>query len=172
MKAAPVKGLDPAGPLGENAAKIVLTRLDELCGFMPRAGDPRRVKALHDMRIAAKRLRYVLEVTGPAFDRDAVAAVDEIKQLQEILGEIHDCDVQIPEVDEFLHRIMTSDARAVTRGDEPPDRDAYAGLVALGVQLRARRDLLFVEFLKLWQDWQSRDVTGMLRRAVDHPSRG
>lgn len=172
MKAAPVKGLDPAGPLGFNAAKIVLARLDELCAFMPKAGDPRRVKALHDMRIAAKRLRYILEVTGPAFGPGAEVAVGEIKALQEILGEIHDCDVQMPEVDEFLHRVMSSDARAVTRGDEPPDRDTYAGLVALGVQLRARRDLLFVEFLKLWQDWQSRDVTGMLRRAVEPPARG
>ena len=45
----------------------MLVRLDELCGFMPRAADPDEVVALHDMRIAAKRLRYILEVTGPCF---------------------------------------------------------------------------------------------------------
>ena len=63
MKARRVKGLDPEGPLADNAGRIVLVRLDELCSFMPRASDPEEVVALHDMRIAAKRLRYVLEVT-------------------------------------------------------------------------------------------------------------
>ena len=67
MKARRVKGLDPAAPLADNAARIVRVRLDELCSFMPRATDPSEIVALHDMRIAAKRLRYVLEVTGPVF---------------------------------------------------------------------------------------------------------
>jgi CHAD domain-containing protein len=31
------------------------------------AADPREVEALHDMRIAAKRLRYILEITEPCF---------------------------------------------------------------------------------------------------------
>ena len=170
MKAAKVKQLDPSGPLGANAARIVLTRLDELCAFMPRAGDPREVRALHDMRIAAKRLRYVLEVTGELFGADDVLA--DLKELQDLLGEIHDCDVQIPEIDEFLQRVMASDARAVARGGQPPNPDAYAGLVALGVQLRARRDVLFVDFVKLWQEWQRRGVTDALRDAVEPATRG
>ena len=65
MKARRVAGLDPEGTLADNAERIVLVRLDELCSFMPRAADPDEVVALHDMRIAAKRLRYILEVCGP-----------------------------------------------------------------------------------------------------------
>ena len=64
MKARKVKGLDPAEPLADNAERIVRVRLDEMCGFMPQAADPSEVVALHDMRIAAKRLRYILEITG------------------------------------------------------------------------------------------------------------
>ena len=64
MKAKQVKGLDPAGPLADNARRIVTTRLAELRSFDPH-GDP---VELHNMRIAAKRLRYVCELTGPALD--------------------------------------------------------------------------------------------------------
>ena len=67
MKARRVKGLEPEAPLADNAERIVRVRLDELTSFMPKALDPDEVVALHDMRIAAKRLRYVLEVTGSCF---------------------------------------------------------------------------------------------------------
>ncbi len=68
VKARPVKKLDPSRSLGENAARIVQVRLDEMLAFAPRALDG-KTKAQHDMRIAAKRLRYVLEVTGFCFGK-------------------------------------------------------------------------------------------------------
>ena len=48
------------------------------------------------MRIAAKRLRYVLEIVGPCFGPEADAARDAARRLQSVLGEIHDCDVMLP----------------------------------------------------------------------------
>ena len=78
MKARRVKGLDPAGPLADQLERIVLVRLDELCGFWPRVTDPREVEALHDMRIAAKRLRYLLEVSDGLFGPYAEKAVKRL----------------------------------------------------------------------------------------------
>ena len=144
MKARRVKGLDPAAPLADNAARIVRVRLDELCSFMPRAADPEEVVALHDMRIAAKRLRYVLEVDRAVFGDYAERATRMTKDLQDLLGEIHDCDVQIPEVRAFLEELEAAGRRrargARRRGrrsrpaaaprDAPHRRD-YAGLAAL-----------------------------------------
>ena len=102
MKARRVKGLDCDGSLGDNAQRIVATRLDELCAFVPRAFDPAQVEALHDMRIAAKRLRYVLEVTESCFGPYAPEAGKRTKELQDLLGEIHDCDVLVPRVLEIV----------------------------------------------------------------------
>jgi len=170
MKARNVKGLDPEGTLGDNAERIVRVRLDELCSFMPKAADPSEVVALHDMRIAAKRLRYVLEVTGPCFGPYASNAVKLVKDLQDLLGEIHDCDVQLPEVDAFLHELMEEDA--ATAGMSPkdlatvPNRRAYAGLVALQVHLRARRRGLFEQFLELWRDYERKGFAARLAFAV------
>ena len=63
MKAARVKKLDPRAPLIDNAARILVVRLDELRSFIPDALDRNKETEQHDLRIAAKRLRYVLELT-------------------------------------------------------------------------------------------------------------
>ena len=81
MKARRVKGLEPEAPLADNAERIVRVRLDELTSFVPKALDPGEVVALHDMRIAAKRLRYILEITHRCFGPAAEPAVKVVKEL-------------------------------------------------------------------------------------------
>ena len=170
MKARKVKGLDPEAPLADNAERIVRTRLDELCSFMPAAADPGNVTALHDMRIAAKRLRYILEVTGPVFGPYAKTAVKMTKDVQDLLGEIHDCDVQLPEVAAFLEELIAADAAAAGASPKDlartPNRRTYHGVVALQVHLRARRRALFEDFLALWHDLERKGYAARLAYAV------
>ena len=178
MKARAVDGLDPDGALADNAERIVLVRLDELCGFMPKAADPEEVVALHDMRIAAKRLRYILEVTGPCFGPYAKTATKLVKDLQDLLGEIHDCDVQVPETEAFAERLLAADVAAIhalAAGAEdldpallkqaPHARD-HAGLTALQAHLRARRRLLFDRFLELWAEDERKGFRARLEYAA------
>jgi CHAD domain-containing protein len=166
VKARRVKGLDPARPLAENAERIVRTRLDELCGFMPAAADPAASTELHDMRIAAKRLRYVLEVTGPCFGAYAGTAVKHVKELQDLLGEIHDCDVHLPETAAFLDELIEADVAAVAAGRAAPNHRAYAGLVALQVRLRAERERLFARFLAFWGELERKGFRARLEYAL------
>ena len=167
MKARKVRGLDPATPLGYNAERIVRARLDELCSFMPQAADPAAITALHDMRIAAKRLRYILEITHPCFGPYAGAAVNSIKDCQDVLGEIHDCDVQLPEVRAFLDELVVADATALLDGAaEPPNREAFAGLVALSAELLARRERRFRAFAELWRQLERSGFRARLEYAV------
>lgn len=170
MKAKRVKNLDPEAPLGDNAERIIRVRLDELTSFMPKAADPGEVVALHDMRIAAKRLRYILEVTGDCFGPYAASSVKMVKDLQDLLGEIHDCDVQLPEVAAFLEELMAEDVatagESATDLAKAPNRRAYAGLVALQVHLRARRNALFEQFLELWRDYERKGFAARLAFAI------
>ncbi len=179
MKARKVKGLDPRSPLADNARRIVRTRLEELHGFVPDALDPAEVDALHDMRIAAKRLRYVLEVTGHCFGPYADTARKRTKALQDLIGEIHDCDVLLPLVDVLTARLREDDARTVreaagpgaedleprlaARGPHGPD---YRGLAALAAWLQARRQLLHGRFLQAWADWGRDGVRARLEFAL------
>ena len=50
-------------------------------------------RELHDMRIAAKRLRYALELFADALGPDTAACIERIKEFQEVVGDIHDHDV-------------------------------------------------------------------------------
>lgn len=179
MKARPVKKLDPEGLLGENAARIVKVRLDELVSFTPKALERDRVKAQHDMRIAAKRLRYVLEATGFCFGRPADTARRRARDLQDILGEMHDCDVMLPRVRKHIEQLQAEDAEAVrTKAGQTPDLDprlaaraphrtAYRGLDVLSVYLRARRELLFDRFVAFWARQEETGTWIRLERAVD-----
>jgi hypothetical protein len=178
MKAHPVKKLDPTRSLGENAARIVQVRLDEMLAFAPRALDG-KTKAQHDMRIAAKRLRYVLELTGFVFGKPADTARRRARDLQDILGEIHDCDVMLPRVRDHAKGLQRRDASAVRAkaGRAPdldprlaaraPHRTAYRGLDVLVVYLEARRELLEGRFVDFWRRQEQTGTWVKLQRAVD-----
>lgn len=163
MKAKRVKQLDPAAPLAVNAARIVRVRTAELRSFAPQALEPDGTEAQHDMRIAAKRLRYVLEATGFCFGKAAERARRGARKLQDVLGELHDCDVMAPRIDEELERLRAEAVAAVRAraGDaddlDPqlsaadPRADAFRGLEVLAVHVRARRALSFDRFVALWR---------------------
>jgi CHAD domain-containing protein len=163
MKARRVKGIDPGAPLADNAQRFVHVRLDELFSFVPRVRDPAEVVALHDMRIAAKRLRYVLEVTAETcFGPYAETAVKRARDLQDLLGELHDCDVQLPRVEGLILELREADSVEAYRlgGHAAPDLDpahatgtthatAWRGLETLAIYLKARRALLFDRFIAM-----------------------
>jgi CHAD domain-containing protein len=124
VKARAIEGLDPSGPLSPNVDRIVSVRLDELRGFVDEALAPEASEAQHDMRIAAKRLRYVLEIFAPCLGEEAEAARIAAKRLQSVLGDLHDCDLMLPKVEQI------------------------DSVVAV---LSARRQRLFQDFVELWQ---------------------
>ena len=170
MRARQVSGLDAAMPLADAAERIVAMRLRELCGLAERAQDPDRVEALHDTRIAAKRLRYVLEITSPCLGPYAETATKRAKDIQDLLGEVHDCDVMLPRLDQLRARIRDKDAAYLvgTRGTggTPPNAAAYRGIERLAVELTARRAQLFADWKALWLDLQRKGFRARLEHAI------
>jgi CHAD domain-containing protein len=153
MKARPVEGLDPDAPLLENAQKMVAVRIAELWKLGERALNPAKRKALHDTRIAAKRVRYLLEITQPCFGPPAKKGAKVARQLQDLLGEIHDCDV------------MSERVRA--RADDVPVEDErYIGLEALASYLEARRRVLHRQYVEFWNELQRDGFRGRLEESL------
>jgi CHAD domain-containing protein len=90
MKAARIE-LENVDDLHELVERIVDTRLQEaraLAGGL----ETREKQALHDFRIACKRLRYALERFQELYIAPEAIA-DRLSQLQDALGEAHDRDV-------------------------------------------------------------------------------
>ncbi len=85
--------LDAYVPNRENAYLIIRERLDELYSWESYADDPNNVRELHNLRIAAKRLRYSLEIFEDVLPAESVALRGEVEKIQEELGDLHDSDV-------------------------------------------------------------------------------
>lgn len=99
---------------------IVRTRRDEAAALST-ALDGRDPQALHDFRIACKRLRYAMERfcdRVPAFKDSA----DRLAQMQDALGEAHDRDVLLsilpPTMPETERRLNDEREGFVQRGAE------------------------------------------------------
>jgi CHAD domain len=178
VKARRVKKLDPDRPLVENAARIVSVRLDEMRSFAPAALEAERSVDQHNMRIATKRLRYVLETTDFCFGKPAQIAARRARDLQGLLGELHDCDVMLPRIEAHLAELRAADAEAIKkRAGDAPDLDprfasrarhrtAYRGLEVLQVHMQARRKLLFERFRTFWAEQERLGTWDRLDRAA------
>jgi CHAD domain-containing protein len=116
--------------LSENLEK----RRARLRKLAEKGHDSDAVDVLHKARIAAKRLRYLYEL-GESHS----AGVKFTRGLQDVLGEIHDCDVM--------------SARLRARALELPVEDErYIGLEALASYLDAKRRVLHRQFMNMWEN--------------------
>ena len=177
MKASRVKGLRPGTRLGGAALRITRQRVADLLAFDEAVRDPGNVRELHDLRIAAKRLRYTLEVLGSVLGPAATVVEEEARALQDLLGEVHDCDVLTPRLERELALLTAQDALAVAalaESDpsatprlvrEAPGRAVRHGVQSLAVGVAARRAVLYEQFLVRWDAL----LAGGALSALTHP---
>jgi CHAD domain-containing protein len=179
MKARRVKKLDPDGAFRANAERMAAVRIDELWSFGPRALDPLEQEAAHDMRIAAKRLRYLLEISEPCFGAPAKQGAKVARELQDLLGEIHDCDVLAPRVRAHVERLRAQDVQAVvdaapadsgdlevTRMRAARNGARYRGLETLTAYLEARRRVLHRQFVRRWTELEQTGFRDHLEEGI------
>jgi CHAD domain-containing protein len=89
----------------DSLRKIGLSEIDQLTkicfSYVPFITSPDQTEALHSLRIAIKNLRYTTELFLPLFPTlDAYISI--LKKFQDDLGEIHDCDVWIMDLEKFM----------------------------------------------------------------------
>ena len=95
MAKARVISLDASAPTSANARIIAKVRLEEMYNWHMYVDDPYRIRELHNLRIAAKRLRYTLETFAEVLPEACTPLLKEVTQIQDELGILHDSDVVI-----------------------------------------------------------------------------
>jgi len=143
--------LDPRQPIAESAARSIGYRIDELLALERHIRDPLRVAELHEMRIAAKRLRYTMEIFAPLYGKEFAAAIEKVKSIQEQLGSIHDADVLVPEIVAHIRRELRPADGAETQGVFGVDLDETAALIALCRRCRKARQDTYRAFIRDWR---------------------
>lgn len=115
----------------------------------------RDAAALHRARIAAKRLRYLLEPLQRELS-EARPLIKKMRSLQDCLGELQDTRVLTEEIGAALESSALEEARALRElalNDEAPGdvtASARPGLLALLEVQRERRDAGFRELTSSW----------------------
>jgi CHAD domain-containing protein len=95
-KARDIPGLELDMPFGEAARAAVAVRARELFEHADGVLDTEDIERVHDMRVATRRLRAVLEVFAAAFDKDRHKDVlRDVKALADALGARRDPDVHL-----------------------------------------------------------------------------
>jgi CHAD domain-containing protein len=156
---------DPA-PTRELAAEMINARLDDMLALEPCLDDYQNVEALHEVRIAAKHLRYTLEVFEPLLGEQARQPLDHLRQIQKILGDLHDCDVWI----EFLPRFIEKEKKRTRRflGHTKGFKRIARGLLHLQEQrIRSRQDI-YMALIEFWAQCRREGTWGTIRRIASN----
>jgi CHAD domain-containing protein len=126
-------------------------------GIVPSAS----VTQLHALRIEFKKFRYTLEYFKEILGEGADQAVNEIKQLQDRLGELHDADVACQLVRVFLKRwdVIQSQKPIAERLSPEP-------IVTYLAYLYAERFRLTASFPEQWRKFNRPEFRQNIAQAI------
>ncbi len=140
---------------GEVTADLLREHVGDLVARHALIAGPAEQENIHDTRIAAKRLRYLLEPMKGELP-GAGPLVKRLKDLQDVLGELHD-----------MHVVGATLAEAMEAAVSQLKRDECDGLLWLTEAARNDRDGLYARFLKSWTAEQLAKFVDDMRAAAD-----
>ena len=128
----------------------ILDSLNRMLPYEDSLADPQEKQRHHAMRIAAKRLRYTVEISSPVYEGQLDGAIVAIKKLQSQLGEVHDCDVWL----EHLQAFAKKERKRILKyfGHAEPFERLKAGIEYLQQERRTRRQQVFQELGDYWRE--------------------
>jgi CHAD domain-containing protein len=136
------------------AAKAIGVRTEEVFARHEQVLAVEDIEALHDMRVATRRLRAALEVFEPCFPRHGYRRVlRDVKRLADALGKRRDRDVQIAWLERYA---------GARRGEE------RAAVLAFVEHLRAEQASANRALAEVLEEAKDSDLEGRLRELATH----
>jgi CHAD domain-containing protein len=136
-KAREIPGLHAELSFREAAATTVSVRAQELFDHAEGVLDTSDIERVHDMRVATRRLRAVLEIYEPCLSRKALRDVlADVEALADALGERRDPDVHLAQLEEFAMAVKEADRPGVevfadrVRAEQAAGNEALAAALA------------------------------------------
>ncbi len=148
----------------QNALIHITSKLEEIFTHEASVYIPENIKEHHAMRIAVKRLRYTMEVFSSLYEGELETQIEVCKKLQDLLGDLHDCDVWMDYLPQFME-----EERAYSLdyfGHDDSFRILEPGLLNIQQYLRERRSAIYDEFVAYWKDIQEQNVWNNLKKFV------
>jgi CHAD domain-containing protein len=152
-------GATVRGRFGQAWASALRAQHEALFTALAAIGGPGDVDNAHRARIEGKRLRYLLEPLRQQLSPMATVAVSSTKDLQDLLGELHDVHVLAARIADAVAEAAAEEARAVHhalhaegegRARSVARRSTRPGMAALDRRIRAQRDALHALLSRDW----------------------
>ncbi len=141
----------------EVGRKVVADSLQDLLDLGASLYEPFKIEELHEMRIAAKRLRYAIELFVHCWGERIAPFAEEIAEMQSFLGEVHDCDVWIESLSERLQR---------EQDDVATDGSDYQTAAWLLSEYVKKRTKEYRSALKLWGEWKANNFAERMKATI------
>ena len=141
----------------EAGRDAVARSLQDLLDLGASLYEPFKTEELHEMRIAAKRLRYAVELFTACWGKAIAPFAEETAEMQGFLGEVHDCDIWIESMGRRLRR---GQGNATANGS---DYQTAAWLLSEFVRKRTKE---YRSALKLWSEWEANRFAERMRATI------
>lgn len=153
--------------LYQHSFQAITQRLESFLAYDEIVAQPEKVSELHEMRIQAKWLRYTMENFAPLYSNELKPYLQVIRKIQEALGDIHDCDVWL----QFLPQFMVEERQRTTDyyGHDRMFKRLIPGILCFQEDRRKARGEIYQEFVSAWQKWQNEKVWDDLASAIRVP---
>jgi CHAD domain-containing protein len=125
----------------QQAAKLISQRYRKVCKIAAGIDDQTPDDTVHKLRLQCKKLRYLLDLSGPLFDKKKVKEIIKpLKRLQDNLGSFNDYSVQQLALQQFLDQQLQHNPNTKTQMIE-----AIGALIAIKHQQQARERALVMQ---------------------------
>jgi len=139
---------------------LIYTRLAAVRAYGPIL-ESATIQQLHSLRIEFKKLRYTLEFFREVLGEETGELIEQIKNLQDHLGDLNDADVACSILRQFLDEWESRQVyRPISERENPEPVVAYLA------SKHAERYFLTITFQDVWQGFDRPEMRAKLASAV------
>jgi putative phosphoesterase len=157
------ESFDPKKVL-EKARWHISFRLDDFLAMEKYVHLENEILKHHEMRIFAKKLRYTMELFAPLYKNKLAQEIEKIKAVQDVLGEMHDCDVWIDYIPKFIEDTQAKNKSKKNKTANAKSDQALLNFLAF---VKEKRKEHYKEFVQLWDENKKRGLSAKLRKIID-----
>jgi CHAD domain-containing protein len=150
--------------LRQRAAREIISHLLTFLSFEQYVHQSSALDELHQMRIAAKRLRYMMEIFNPVYRSGLKPFIKIVRSIQDALGEMHDCSVWLASLPAFLEKERKRTEKFF--GDSSSFHLIEKGILFFADAARREQARQYKSFVRIWKITEQTQTWGKLKKLM------
>lgn len=139
-------------------------RLNEFLAMEQYVHQENEIIKHHKMRIQAKLLRYIMETFSPLYPNKLTEEIETMKNFQDVLGEMHDCDVWSEQIPKFMTKTKNESS---IKTEDKPNKELERSLFKFLKYVKKQRKNRYAHFVNLWENSKKEGFFEKLREKTN-----